>query len=54
MGQYRFSMYFKRGIGLWIEYDPQPRMLNIRIPLLSINIGLTSYAHGYHFPWNQE
>ena len=52
MGQYRLSVYLEWSLGLWVGYDPQPRMINIRIPLVSIHIGLEKYANGYRFPWS--
>lgn len=53
MGQYRLAIYSNLSLGFGIEYHSQPKALTIRIPFLSIYIGMTHYARGTHTPWSK-
>lgn len=53
MGQYRLAIYTNLSLGIGIEFDRRPMSLTIRIPFISIHIGMTHYARGTHTPWSK-
>ncbi len=49
MGQYRLSFYFKKQIGLLVEYDNLSNLIELNLPFVEIIIGLDSSAYGIRF-----
>lgn len=47
MGQYKFSIYWKKQLGFLIKKDDQ--FLIIEIPFVSILFGLSKHAKGRNF-----